>query len=124
MTPTNAQIIAEAERRWLEEYRANGGRLSPHSSKEIHVINIMREGWKPPAPVDPDVEAYWRWHKSVNPTGRLILNVADAYLAGASMAREQERERSKGLVEFVGNRRLCGCQPQAQALLAKYQGEA
>ena len=122
MTPTNAQIIAEAERRWLEEYRANGGRLSPHSSKEIHVINIMREGWKPPAPVDPDVEAYWRWHKSVNPTGRLILNVADAYLAGASMAREQERERSKGLVELA--KKWARFDSEATHVINRYLGEA
>jgi hypothetical protein len=87
MTATYEQLVAEAERRW---------KLAGCNSKHYpyFIIEVTREGWTPPEPpVDPDVLAYWDWHKSVNPTGRLILNVCDAYLAGARMAREQEQER-------------------------------
>ena len=91
MTPTNGQIIAEARRRAKEQ--------NWRMDIEEYIIEVVRENWTQPEPGDPDVEAYWRWRKSVNPTGRLILNVSDAYLAGARMAREQERDLVRPLVD-------------------------
>ena len=144
MSPTNEQIIAEAERRWLEEYKANGGKLSPHSSKEIHVINIMRENWTPPEPVDPDLLAFREWfadlwnaYAEVLP-GRSAKSIilegasdnteqATAYLAGARMAREQERERAKVLEAYVKldeHGPHLWTRERARKVLAKYRGEA
>jgi len=130
MSPTNEQIIAEAERRWLEEYKANGGKLSPHSSKEVHVINIMREGWTPPEPVvDPDILAFREWVRSreARPEIRRAAEsgeydgglLADAYLAGARMAREQ----AKPLAQYLQDR-ADRDDAEADRILAKYQGEA
>ena len=122
MTATNEQIMAEAKRRWDAE-------LWPRHKRVVdHVIEVTREGWTPPEPVDPDVLAYWDWHKSVNPTGRLNLNVCDAYLAGARMAREQERERARPLVEYVEARvrgvRGVNVLFTPSEVLAKYRGDA
>ena len=56
MTATNEQIKAEAERRRLEQYKAYGGRLPDVGGSLIdHVIEVTREGWTPPEPVDPDL---------------------------------------------------------------------
>ena len=58
MTATKEQIVAEAERRWLEQYKAYGGRLPGVGWSLIdHVIEVTREGWAPPEPVDPDLLA-------------------------------------------------------------------
>ena len=107
MPPTNEQIIAEAERRWLEEYKANGGKLSPNSSKEVHVINIMRENWTPPEPVDPDILAFREWVRSRDARPEIHRAagsgeydgglLAEAFVAGARMAAERERERAEVL---------------------------
>ena len=50
----------------------------------------------------------------------------DAYLAGARMAREQERERAKVLVKYVeiDTRSRGGFGEHARATLAEYRGEA
>ena len=52
--------------------------------------------------------------------------MARAFLAGARMAREQERERAEVLVEYVEihTRRLDGVGARAVVALAKYRGEA
>ena len=61
MTATNEQIKAEAERRRLKQYKAYGGRLPDVGGSLIdHVIEVTREGWKPPEPVDPDLLAVRR----------------------------------------------------------------
>jgi hypothetical protein len=66
--------------------------------QDVAVIaaRLAREGWKPP-PVDPDVLAFGDWW--VSPDGN--HHPRNAYLAGARMAREQERERAKVLVELA-----------------------
>ena len=104
MTPTNEQIIAEAHRRWLEEQRDNDGLTPEGSSLANHVINVMREGWTPPEPVDPDILAFREWFIGIDPFPNKRTWVdqgyhdnyieAQAYLAGARMAREKERERA------------------------------
>jgi hypothetical protein len=72
-----------------------------------------REGWTPPKPVDPDVLAFREWalvrsddrkfrDRAAVVAGKLdYASEADAYLAGARMAREQEQERAKEAVDFV-----------------------
>ena len=97
---------------------------------------LAREGWTPPEPVvDPDLLAFREWGErrfGVNTASAYRLGdcddtaIADAYLAGASMAREQERERAGPLVEFVEDhsRRLDGVGARAHDILAKYRGEA
>jgi hypothetical protein len=106
MTATNEQILAEANRRWIE-----AGRFNSVKSVVDLVIEVTREGWTPPEPVDPDVLAFREWAAcdTSSPTRRLLLgrghydnaSEAQAYLAGARMAREQERERAKVLVEAL-----------------------
>jgi hypothetical protein len=90
MTATKEQIVAEAERRWENEL---GER---EWSVVDYIIEVIREGWKPPEPVDPDVPEYWEW---VAAGGGETQRAA--FLAGARMAREQEQERAKGLVEYL-----------------------
>ncbi len=99
-------------------------------------IEIALSGWTPPEPVvDPDILAFREWGErrfGVNTASAYRLGdcddtaIADAYLAGASMAREQERERAGPLVEFVEDhsRRLDGVGARAHDILAKYRGEA
>ena len=79
--------------------------------QDVAVIaaRLAREGWTPPEPVDPDVLAYREWEVSQLTdhfdrekvlAGKWDRGVtATAYLAGARMAREQEQERAKVLVE-------------------------
>ena len=71
-----------------------------------------REGWTPPEPVvDPDVLAFREWGErrfGVNTASAYRLGdcddtaIAEAYLAGARMAREQERERAKVPIGMAG----------------------
>ena len=101
MTPTNEQIIAEANRRRKE--RGMDGLLLAD-----FIIEVMREGWTPPEPVEPDVLAFREWfahlpgrlnHRSVLAGSWDLSDDARAYLAGARMAREQERERAKEVLD-------------------------
>ena len=70
---------------------------------------LAREGWTPPEPVDPDVLAYREWKKKKWPSAAEFIDGgvwdenpdALGFLAGARMAREQEQERAKVLVEPV-----------------------
>jgi hypothetical protein len=80
-----------------------------YESPTIIAARLAREGWTPPEPVDPDVLAYREWEVSQLTdhfdrekvlAGKWDRGVtATAYLAGARMAREQEQERAKVLVE-------------------------
>jgi hypothetical protein len=79
MTATNEQIEDEAHRRFDE---------NPCTPLAHYIIEVTREGWTPPEPVDPDVLAFREWIYQNN-----RANHEDAYLAGARMARAQEQER-------------------------------
>ena len=88
----------------LDEARAKEAGGDP-----VKAARLAREGWTPPEPVvDPDVLAFREWgaadSKADGWTGGATLHrqgyfdlseVAKAYLAGARMAREQERERAE-----------------------------
>jgi hypothetical protein len=129
MTATKEQIVAEAERRWENEL---GER---EWSVVDHIIDVIREGWTPPEPVDPDLVAFREWRASLIPNNSTEIatgyweqqDQAEAYRAGARMAREQERERAKVLEEYVEvDARSANTDRRrwAQARLAKYNGEA
>lgn len=104
MTATNDQIVAEANRRALER----GWDAPP---VEHCIVEVVREGWTPPEPVDPDVLAYREWAKSKNENATYREAVlagrwdhcpaAIGFLAGARMAREQEQERAKVLLKAL-----------------------
>jgi hypothetical protein len=86
----------EALRIWDEE---DGVTDEGHA---VIAARLARENWTPPEPepvVDPDVLA-WREWAAVTRTVR-IAAVADAYLAGARMARKQEQERANPVVAFA-----------------------
>ena len=124
MTPTNEQIIAEALRRQGEDR----SRLFPDT-----IIEIMREGWTPPEPpVDPDLLAFREWGVERWPgiadsfrRGREDQTThAEAYLAGARMAREQERERAEVLLAELDHFRQYGSRfdsDRAARSIAKYK---
>jgi hypothetical protein len=77
---------------------------------------LAREGYTPPEPVDPDLLAFREW---IDRNDR--ANHKDAYLAGARMAREQERERAKVLVEFIAGRGANAFPAGASETLAAYK---
>ena len=97
---------------------------------------LAREGWTPPEPVDPDVLAFREFASKAARSASLAESYRDGdmdsctsahlFLAGARMAREQERERARKLAEFVEDqsRRLDGVGARAHDILAKYRGEA
>jgi hypothetical protein len=134
MTPTNDQIFREAVR------RREAVPIEQRLPVQDYVIEVVRENWTPPEPVDPDVLAFREWYAGEWPlqTGESILAgawdhgiAATGYLAGARMARERERERAKVLVEFVGGVTTLGSNDSISAIvgvarftLAKYRGEA
>ena len=92
----------EAQRRWMTEEQTG-------SSSWAVAARLAREGWVPPEPVDPDVLAYREWEVGKHGTRDFREEVlagkwdrsasAIGFLAGARMAREQEQERAKALVE-------------------------
>ena len=96
---------------------------------------LAREGWTPPEPVDPDVLAFREWMIATSGTpeyreevlaGKWDRSVsALGFFAGARMAREQEQERAKVLVEYVETdaRLIDGVENRARTALAKYRGE-
>ena len=120
----------EAEERWRD--------MHPNDRKHTLVATIAarlaREGWTPPEPVDPDLLAWREWVCLRFPKCESDIKAGwwdrglegQAYLAGARMAREQERERAKVLVEYVeiDAVRLDGVGGRALNVLAKYRGEA
>jgi hypothetical protein len=93
MTATNEQIIREAHRR--QNADVDRQELLSH-----FIIEVTRENWTPPEPVvDPDVLAFREWAVTCLPEFRAGFlggsldssRAAQAYLAGARMAREQEQ---------------------------------
>lgn len=137
--PTWQEITAEAIRRKAQGLKDGRGDIE----LEALIVEITREGWKPPPAVDPDLLAFREWLAN-DPeadawTGGALLcrlgrhdssEEARAFLAGARMAREKERERAKVLVEFIGRVRpgvfnnLDHANHEARKVLAKYRGEA
>ena len=133
MTPTNEQIIAEANRRRKE--RGMDGLLLAD-----FIIEVMREGWTPPDPVDPDLLAFREWlatspydpgidgdEADLPPAYRPDGILCQTYLAGARMAAERERERAKVLEAYVKldeHGPHLWTRERARKVLAKYQGEA
>jgi hypothetical protein len=107
MTATYEQIIEEAHRR-----QNRAVECEPFSR---YVFEVTREGWTPP-PVDPDVLAYREW---LNGPFRVVPTLEAAYLAGAHMARQQEQERAKVLVEYASVR--AHLSTAADAALAAYR---
>ena len=80
--------------------------------QDVAVIaaRLAREGWKPPEPVDPDVLAYREWGSKIENAAyrEAVLAgewdhcfAAKAFVAGARMARAQEQERAKVLVDYL-----------------------
>jgi len=110
----------EAERLW------SSGDPNDPTIPDIATVaaRLARENWTPPEPepVNPDIWAFMEWWGSEEGDG----DPQRAYLAGARMAREQERERAKVLVEYVeiDAVRLDGVGGRARNVLAKYRGEA
>lgn len=110
MTPEelDTATVEEAKRRWLSTpaLRIYGtlGEDTP-----FIVARLAREGWTPPKPVDPDVLAFREWLSGFYPASKAnilqgcrdLTADAEAYLAGARMATERERERAKVLVELA-----------------------
>ena len=89
---------------------------------------LARENWTPPEPVDPDLLAFREWFAAYAPNSRERILAGEwdqcltnqAYLAGARMAREQER--AKELVECAKSR--VPLTDAARDFFAKYRGEA
>jgi hypothetical protein len=90
MTATNEQIIAEANRRAAADQ-------ARHRTAAHYIIEVTREGWTPPPPVDPDVLAFEKWD-TTHEYG-VTHTIKGAFIAGLELAREQEQERAKVLVE-------------------------
>lgn len=97
--PTWQEIEAEAQRRGRLESDTTGRRWTL-AEKIVEVIN---EGWTPPPAVDPDILAFREWVRSreARPEIRWAAGsgeydgglLAEAFLAGARMAREKEDGR-------------------------------
>ena len=129
MKATKEQIIAEATRRAV----AQGYGAQP---VEHFIVDVVCENWTPPEPVDPDVLAFREWetisgcddrHRKSVLAGNWDHSIrAKAYLAGARMAREQEQERAKVLVDFAEDiaKFSLNYGVRANRALAKYRGEA
>ena len=124
-------IAQEAYRRRLEQTHPGHDIDAP---TVILAIEIALSGWTPPEPVDPDLLAFREWaarRREANGStdwasayrqGRFDrTDFAYAFLAGAHMAREKERERAKVLVEYLEDDRGI---PEHARRLAKYRGEA
>ena len=104
MTATYEQIITEANRRAAEP--GWGARPVEHL-----IIEVVREGWVPPEPVDPAVLAYREWEASRTGTPAFRASVlaggwdrtpsAICFVAGFRAAREQERKAVEALVEAL-----------------------
>ena len=125
----------EADRLWGEAE----SRVGELSALQV-AARLARENWTPPEPVDPDLliareAAAQHWEQvygDKSEARRRRDGWCDAGQAvtvcriAARMAREQERERAKVLVEYVeiDAVRLDGVGGRARKVLAKYRGEA
>ena len=108
----------------------------PEDATEVIAARFAREGRMPPEPVvDPDLLAFREWAANMWPLSARATRsgdmdptyVAEAYLAGARMAREKERERAKVLEAYVKldeHGPHLWTRERARKVLAKYQGEA
>jgi hypothetical protein len=102
MTATYEQIEDEAHRRFDK---------NPSTPLAHYIIEVVREGWKPPEPVDPAVLAYREWEASRTGTPAFRASVlaggwdrtpsAICFVAGFRAAREQEEEAAVALVEAL-----------------------
>lgn len=100
---------------------------SPTLSLATTAARLAREGWTPPEPVDPDILAFREWAAKEWPIASEAASgghmdttrYAQAYLAGARMAREQERERVGKYVNDKSARARA-----FRAVLAERRGEA
>lgn len=116
----------EAVRIWSSQPLPSGEVSAPAAI----AARLAREGWTPPKPVDPDLLAFREFASKAARSASLAESYRDGdmdscasaylFLAGARMAREQERERAKVLMECV--ERYAG--PHAAMAIAKYRGEA
>ena len=131
-----AEKIVWKDSRWMGSDGPSIGDRLCRTLRALDPETIAREGWTPPEPVvDPDILAFREWAKAtklerpfvqestIDAGGYDHVEQARAYLAGARMAREQERERAKVLEEYVEAYalRFGGV---ARSTLAKYHGEA
>jgi hypothetical protein len=101
MSATNEQIVAEAERRWAREPR--DGFVTDY------IIQVVREGWTPPPPVDPDLLAVRELLSRAEENEVIRQNYLNgrydthswfpSALAAYKAGREAEAERAKVLVE-------------------------
>lgn len=123
MTP---EELDEARAKEALRRLVNSGQVYCHEDIAALGARLAREGWTPPEPVvDQDVLAWREWVRQTYPNCADMFNnweldgLAEHFIAGARMAREQERERAKVLVECV--ERYAG--PHAAVAIAKYRGE-
>jgi hypothetical protein len=120
-----------------EALRLHNGPHTNGASIAAIAARLAREGWTPPEPVDPDVLAYREWEVSqltdhfdreeVLAGKRDRGIIATAFLAGARMARKQEQERAKVLLEYAegdANRGDGAGMRATQALAAYKAGKA
>lgn len=123
----------EAYRQWQEE----GGQWTDSTDVAAIAARLAREGWTPPKPVDPDLLAFREFASKAARSASLAESYRDGdmdscasahlFLAGARMAREQERERAKVLLrglEDIVDTDQDEISHMARAALAKYRGEA
>lgn len=99
MSPTNEQIRAEARRRTNDAWGA---------ALEDAIIEVVREGWTPPEPVDPDLIAVLEFLSKRHPGSNYYHSksaksdfLTQICLAAYKAGREQERERAGPLVKYV-----------------------
>lgn len=97
--------------------------MTPEELDEAITEGLRDRGlWTPPE-VDPDILAFREWATTQNINFGFGGLVDVAYLTGARMAREQERERAKPLAQYLQDR-ADRDDAEAAHILAKYRGEA
>jgi hypothetical protein len=123
--PTWQEITAEAIRRKAQALEDGRGDIE----LEALIVEITREGWKPPKPFDQDLliaeKAVQHWKERPAPPSPYTHLATIA----ARMAREQERERTDPTVAFAVRvmagvfKDLDHAKREARNVVAKYQGE-
>lgn len=128
---TNEELDKARGKEAIRIWRKRGG---DHLAFATIAARLAREGWNPPEPVDPDLLAFRAFASKEAKSASLAEAYRDGemdsgasarlFLAGARMAREQERERAGPLVEYVWNdaKRPDGAGDRARKVLAKYEG--
>jgi hypothetical protein len=109
----------------ITEEQLDEARAKEAGGDPVKAARLAREGWTPPEPVDPDILAFRDWVKTLWPNvpddamhGSMdYTDAAKGFVAGARMAREQERERAKVLVEYIKDPRA----DMRIVALAKYE---